>query len=165
MEKAKISALIEKHRHCIPDIPDEVTTLGTGKSSNDTEKEGTPYKKASKASQIKSSQNKGAKSKRNAPDPILGDPILDTKKNTKKAKVTGKTDTINENDIQIYEFLFQGLPNLPDLEGIEEERILEIQRNLQEQLHQRDKERVRNITKIVKEFKKTFNFINSHLLK
>ena len=36
---------------------------------------------------------------------------------------------------------------------------------VQEQLHQRDEERERNITKRVQEFQKTFAFVNSHLLK
>ena len=48
---------------------------------------------------------------------------------------------------------------------MDEDRLLEIQRNLKEQLHQRDKERKRNIIKRVKEFEKTFDFVNSHLLK
>ena len=36
---------------------------------------------------------------------------------------------------------------------------------VQEQLHHRDEERERNITKRVQEFDKTFDFLNSHLLK
>ena len=36
---------------------------------------------------------------------------------------------------------------------------------MQEQLHKRDEERERNITKRVQEFEKTFDFVNSHLLK
>ena len=36
---------------------------------------------------------------------------------------------------------------------------------VQEQLCQRDEERERNITKRVQEFEKTFDFVNSHLLK
>ena len=36
---------------------------------------------------------------------------------------------------------------------------------VQEQLHQRDEEREINITKRVQEFEKTFDFVNSHLLK
>ena len=46
-----------------------------------------------------------------------------------------------------------------------EDRLRELQNLVQEQLHQRDKERERNITKKVQEFKKTFDFVNSHLLK
>ena len=61
--------------------------------------------------------------------------------------------------------VFEGLPNLPDLEGVDEDRLFEIQRNVQEQLCERDEERERNITKRVKEFEKTFDFVNSHLFK
>ena len=86
-------------------------------------------------------------------DTLLCDPIVNTKKNTKKAKATGQTDKIEENDIRIYEFVFEGLPNPPDL-GVDEDRLFELQRNVQEQLHKRDKERERNITKRVKEFEK-----------
>ena len=32
----------------------------------------------------------------------LKDPIVNTKKNIKKAKVTGQTDNIDENDVRIY---------------------------------------------------------------
>ena len=84
-------------------------------------------------------------------DALLGDLIANTKKNMKKAKATGQPDSIGINDIGIYEFVFQGLPNLPDLEDMDEDRLFEIQRHLQEQLHKRDKERERNITKRVKE--------------
>ena len=48
---------------------------------------------------------------------------------------------------------------------MDEDRLFELQRNVQEQPHRRDEERERNITKRVKEFEKTFDFMNSHLLK
>ena len=48
---------------------------------------------------------------------------------------------------------------------MDEDRLLELQNAVQEQLHQRDEERERNITKRVQEFEKTFDFVNSHLLK
>ena len=48
---------------------------------------------------------------------------------------------------------------------MDEDRLRELQNVVQEQLHQRDEERERNITKRVQEFKKTFDFVNSHLLK
>ena len=168
LEKAKIAALIDKHRIHTPSKPDEVNKLGTGINANTNEKEGTEkvqpqYKKATKASQIKLSQNKGTNPNKDTQDALLGDPIANTKKNIKKAKATGQTDSINE--IGIYEFIFEGLPNLPDLEGMDEDRLFELQRNVQEQLCKRDKERERNITKRVKEFEKTFDFVNSHLLK
>ena len=84
---------------------------------------------------------------------------------TYKAKEKGQKDTIGINDIGIFEFIFQGLPNPSDLEGMDEDRLRELQNAVQEQLHQRDEEREQNITKSVQEFEKTFNFVNSHLLK
>ena len=48
--------------------------------------------------------------------------------------------------------------------SIDEDRLFKLQRNVQEQLCKRDKERERNITKRVKEFEKTFDFMSSHLL-
>ena len=68
LEKAKIAALIDKHRSCTLSTPDEVNILGTGINADINDKEGAemaqpPYKKATKASQIKSSQNKGTKPK------------------------------------------------------------------------------------------------------
>ena len=144
--------------------------MGTGKNANTNEKQGTEkvqpqYKKAAKASQIKSSQNKGANPDKDMQDALLGDPIANTKKNSKKAKATRRTESIGINNIGIYEFVFNGLPNPPDLEGMDEDRLFELQRNVKEQLCKRDKERERNITKRVQEFEKTFDFVNSHLLK
>ena len=59
IEKAKIEALIEKHRPRTPKTPDEVSTSSTGKNAKDKSQEGTekgkpPYKKATKDIQIKS---------------------------------------------------------------------------------------------------------------
>ena len=82
-----------------------------------------------------------------------------------KAKEKGQKDKIGINDIGIFEFIFRGLPELPQLEGIDEDRLRELQNAIQEQLHQKDEERERNITKRVQEFEKTFDFVNPHLLK
>ena len=41
IEKAKLEALIEKHRLHIPKTPDEVNNLGTGKNAKDEGQEGT----------------------------------------------------------------------------------------------------------------------------
>ena len=87
------------------------------------------------------------------------------KKGTYKTNEKGQKDTIGINDIGIFEFFFNGPPNLPDLLGMEEDRLLELQNAVQEQLCKRDEERERNITKRVQEFEKTFDFVNSHLLK
>ena len=122
-------------------------------------------KRATKASQIKMSQNKGDKSHEDKSDTLLGDPIANIKNSTHKAKITKPKEPIGIDDIGIFEFMFEGLPNLPDLEGIDEDRLFELQNAVQEQLCKRDEVRERNITKRVKEFEKTFDFVNSHLLK
>ena len=64
IEKAKIEALIEKHRLCTPKTPDEVNKSGTGKNAIEKGQEGTgkgkpPYKKATKDIQIKKVAQKG----------------------------------------------------------------------------------------------------------
>ena len=147
-----------------------MNTLGTGRNASISGKEGTekgkpPHKKATKASQIKTSQNKGDKANKGNLDTLLGDPMVNTKKGTYKAKEKGQKDTIGINDIGIFEFIFQGLPNPSDLEGVDEDRLRKLQNAVQQQLHQRDEERERNITKRVQEIEKTFDFVNSHLLK
>ena len=169
-EKAQIEALIEKHRPHTLKTPDEVNTLGTGKNTNTDGQEGTekvklPHKKATKASQIKTYQNKGDKANKGNLDTLLGDPVVNTTTSTDKAKEKGQKDKVGINDIEIFGFIFHGLPNLPDLESMDEDRLRELQNAVQEQLHQRDKERERNITKRVQEFEKTFDFVNTHLLK
>ena len=100
LEKAKIAALIDKHRSHTLSTPDEVNIPGTGINANINDKEGTemaqpPYKKATMASQIKSSHNKGTKPNKGRSYALLGDPIVNTKNNTKRAKATGQTDNID----------------------------------------------------------------------
>ena len=173
LEKAQIEALIEKHRPCTPKTPDEVNTSGTGKNANIDGREGTkkvkpPCKKAMKDSQIKSSCKKNEKAKKpdkGNPDTLLGDPVASTATCIEKAKEKMQKDKIGIDDIGIFEFIFHGLPDPPELEGMDEDRLRELQNAIQEQLHQRDEERERNITKRVQEFEKTFDFVNSHLLK
>ena len=159
IEKAQIEALIEKHRPHTLKTPGEVSRLGTGKNAKPDGQEGTemekpPYKKATKDIQIKKSCKKGKEAKnteRGNTDTLLGDPVANTTIGTEK----GQKDKIGIDDIGIYEFIFYGLPEPPDLEGIDEDRLRELQNAIQEQLHQRDEERERNITKRVQEFKKT----------
>ena len=91
--------------------------------------------------------------------------MSNTATSTEKIKEKGQKDKIGIDDIGIFEFIFHGLPNPPELEGMDEDRLRELQNAVQEQLHQRDEERERNITKRVQEFEKTFDFVNSHLLK
>ena len=127
MEKAQIEALIEKYRPHTPKTPDEVNTLGTGKKANIDGQKGTergkpPHKKATKASQVKTSQNKSDKANKGNPDTLLGDPKVNTKTRTYKTKEKGQKDTVGIDDIGIFKFIFQGLPNPPDLEGMDEDR-------------------------------------------
>ena len=169
IEKAQIETLIEKHRPHIPKTPDEVSRLGTGKNSKvdgreGNEKEKPPYKKATKDIQIKKSHKKGREAKnteRGNTDILLGDPVANTATGIEK----GQKDKIGIDDIGIFEFIFPGLPEPPELEGVDEDRLRELQNAIQEQLHQRDEERERKITKRIQEFEKTFDFVNSHLLK
>ena len=142
-----------------------MNTSGTGKNAKIDGQEGTEkgkplYKKATKDIQIKRSHKKGIEAKK-------GD--LNTLANTAtgiaKAKEKGQKDKIGIDDIGIFEFIFQGLAEPPELEGIDEDRLRELQNAIQQQLCQRDEERERNITKRVQEFEKTFDFVNFHLLK
>ena len=173
LTKAKIEALIEKHRPCTPKTPDEVNTSGTGKNAKVDGQEGTkkgkpPYKKATKDIQIKRSHKKGIEAKnaeKGKPDTLLGDPVANTTTGIAKAKEKGQKDKIGIDDIGVFEFIFQGLPEPPELEGVDKDRLRELQNAVQEQLRKRDEERERNITKRVQEFKKTFDFVNLHLLK
>ena len=173
LEKAKIEALIEKYRLRTLKTPDEVSTLGTGKNAKvngqeETKKGKPPYKKVTKDIQIKKSCKKGTEAEngeKDKPDTLLGDRVANTTTGIAKAKEKGQKDKIGIDDIGVFEFIFQGLPEPPELEGIDEDRLRELQNAVQEQLCQRDEERERNITKTVQEFKKTFHFVNSHLLK
>ena len=86
IEKAQIEALIEKHRPRTPKTPDKVSRSGTGKNAKadgqeETKKEKTPYKKATKNIQIKKSYKKGKEAKnaeRGNTDTLLGDPVVNT---------------------------------------------------------------------------------------
>ena len=147
-----------------------MNTSGTGKNANTygrevTEKVKPPYKKATKDSQIKTSQKKGEKVDKGNSDTLLCDPVVHTTTSTERAKGKGQKDKVGIDDIGIFEFIFHGLPNPPELEGVDEDRLLELENAVQEQLHQRDEERERNITKRIQEFEKTFDFVNSHLSK
>ena len=139
-----------------------MNTLGTGKNAKVDGQEGTekgkpPYKKAIKDIQIKRSCKKeieAENAKKGNPDTLLGDPVANTAIGIAKAKEKGQKDKIGIVDIGVFEFIFQGLPKLSELEGIDEDRLGELQNTIQEQLCQRDEKRERNITKRVQEFKK-----------
>ena len=155
IEKAKIEALIEKHRLRTLKTPDEVSKSGTGKNAIEKGQEGTskgkpPYRKATKDIQIKKSCKKGTEATNaeiGKTDTLLGDPVANTATGIEKQKGKGQKDTMGIDDIGIFEFIFTGLPEPPELEGVDEDRLRDLQKAVQEQLHKRDEERERNITK------------------
>ena len=135
LKKAKIEALIEKHRPHTLKTPDKVSTSGTGKNAKVDGQEGTqkgkpPYKKATKDIQIKKSHKKGIEAKnakKGNPDTLLGDLVANTTTGIEKAKEKGQKDKIGIDDIGVFEFIFHGLPETPELEGIDEDRLRELQ--------------------------------------
>ena len=80
-------------------------------------------------------------------DTLLGDPMANTATGITNGKEKGQKDKTDIDDIGIFEFIFTGLPELPELEGVDEDRLRDLQNAVQEQLRKRDEERERNITK------------------
>ena len=66
--------------------------------------------------------NKSHKCQKSKPDTLLGDPVANTTTGIEKAKEKGQKDQIGIDDIGIFEFIFKGLPELPELEGVDEDR-------------------------------------------
>ena len=94
IEKAKIEALIEKHRLRTPKTPDEVNKLGTGKNAIEKGQEGTgkgkpSYKKATKDIQIKKSckkETEATNAETSKAETLLGDPMANTATGIEKGK-------------------------------------------------------------------------------
>ena len=145
IEKAKIEALIEKHRLRTLKTPDEVNKSSTGKNAIEKGQEGTrkgkpPYKKATKDIQIKKSCKKGTEATNariGKADTLLGDHVANTTTGIEKAKEKGQKDKIGIDDIGVFEFIFKGLPEPPELEDIDEDRLRDLQSAVQEQLCKR----------------------------
>ena len=112
-------------------------------------------RKAKHPSQIKTS----SKHRTVFTEPSIGDSLPGSQATV---KVNGHMP--NPGGIGIYEFFIDGAPNPPDLEGIEEEQLLQIQQNTQDKLKQRDEEIERNITKRMKQYEEKYDFINKALL-
>ena len=75
----------------------------------------------------------------------LESPMGNPQKDKDKAKDEDATDTPNTyifdpNDVQIHAFFLEGEPEGKELEGIEEEKLLEIHRAFQQKLKERDAE-------------------------
>ena len=112
-----------------------MSKLGTGKNTKDKGQEGTakgkpPYKKATKDIQIKKSCKKGTEAEnaeKGKLDTLLGDPVANTATGIAKEKEKGQKDKIGIDDIGVFEFIFQGLPEPPELEGIDKDRLREFQ--------------------------------------
>ena len=62
----------------------------------------------------------------------MGDPVANIAKDIAKAKEKEQKDKIGINDIGVFEFIFKGLPEQPELEGIDEDRLRELQNAIQE---------------------------------
>ena len=120
--------------------------MGTDKNAIENGQEGTskgkpPYKKATKDIQIKKLCKKGIEAtntKTGEGDTLLGDPVANTTTGIEKEKGKGQRDTMGIDDIGIFEFIFMGLPELPELEGVDDDRLRDLQNAVQEQLHKRD---------------------------
>ena len=91
--------------------------------------------------------------------PQMGNPHVD-KHMTGKAK----SYAFDPTDMWVYEFFVKGAPNPKDLEGVDEDQLLAIQKTIQQQVKERDAERERNITKIIQEYEQKYDFINKALL-
>ena len=129
--------------------------LGKGKTAIEKGQEGTikgkpSYKKTTKDIQIKKSCKKGieaTEAKIGKTHTLLGDLVANTARGITNGKEKGQKDKIDIDDIGIFEFIITGQPEPPELEGIDEDRLRDLQNAVQEQLHKRDEERERNITK------------------
>ena len=85
----------------------------------------------------------------------MGNPHKDKDKEKDKDKdATGTPNTyvFNPNDVRIHTFFLEGEPEGKDLEGIEEDKLLEIHRAFQQKLKEIDAEREKNITKKIQEY-------------
>ena len=67
--------------------------------------------------------------------------MANTASGTEKEKEKGQKDKIGIDDIEIFEFVFKGLPELSELEGIDEDRLRELQSAVQEQLCKRKRKK------------------------
>ena len=99
----------------------------------------------------------------------LGSPMGNPQKGKEKEKDKEVTDTLNTfvfnpTDVQIHSFFFEGEPEGKELEGIEEDKLLEIHRAFQQKLKERDAEREENIMKKIQEYEQKYDFINKALL-
>ena len=72
--------------------------------------------------------------------PVKVTPLESPMGNPQKDKDTLNTFVFNPNDVQIHSFFLEGEPEGKELEGVEEEKLLEIHRAFQQKLKERDAE-------------------------
>ena len=95
----------------------------------------------------------------------MGNPQKDKDKDKNKdATYTPNTYVFYPNDVPIHAFFLEGEPEGKELEGVEEEKLLEIHRAFQLKLKERDTEQEKNITKKIQEYEQKYDFINKALL-
>ena len=84
----------------------------------------------------------------------------------KDKDVTGIPNSyiFDPNDIRIHAFFLEGEPEGKELEGVEEEKLLEIHSAFQQKLKERDAEQEKNIRKNIQEYEQKYDFINKALL-
>ena len=82
----------------------------------------------------------------------------------KDAIGTPNTHVFDPNDIQMHEFFFEGEPDDKDLEGVEEDKLLEVHGAFQQKIKERDVEREINIIKKIQKYEQKYDFINEALL-
>ena len=87
-----------------------------------------------------------------------------SKDKDKEATDTLNTFVFNPNDVRIHSFFLEGEPEGKELEGIEEDKLLEIPRAFQQRLKERDAEQEKNIMKKIQEYEQKYDFINKALL-
>ena len=153
------AAMNNKNNHDATSGDDNTENVTAGETSTDDILSPLPYgRKTTDSSKVKTSR-KHRPIRVKSLESSMDDPPVDK-------NVTGKVKghTFDPTDMRVYEFFIQGAPNPKDLEGVEEDQLLDIQRTIQEKLKERDEERERNITKKMKQYEQKYDFINKALL-
>ena len=103
--------------------------------------------------------------------PVKVTPLESITGNPQKGKDKNKeaTDILNTyifdpNDVRIHTFFLEREPEGKELEGIGEEKLLEIHRAFQQKLKERDAEQEKSIMKKIQEYEQKYDFINKALL-
>ena len=89
----------------------------------------------------------------------MGNPHVD-----KDTAGKAKSHAFDPTNVRVYEFFTEGTQNPKDLEGVEEDQLLAIQKTIQQKLKERNAKRERNITQKIQEHEQKYDFINKALL-